>query len=144
VPDPTFLREMVSDDIGDALGRALQPELDDDGFRLRPDFEFLQDAVIGHEDATRTIAVIPWQFTGTHRDEPLLGVPPTGRRVVVNGTTIVRDAETDPQLYRYVDWGEVLDQLGVHHYGRPVVDVVERFGDAITDQPEFDSVDDAP
>ena len=46
---------------------------------------------IQHSFGSLDYAVVRWQMTGTHT-EVLFGIPPTGKSVVVNGISIVREA----------------------------------------------------
>jgi len=51
-----------------------------------PDMEFKVDLLVESGD----IVVSNWTLTGTHSGGPYYGVPPSGKRVTINGTGILR------------------------------------------------------
>ena len=51
-----------------------------------PDMEFTVDLLLESGD----LVVSNWTLTGTHRGGAYYDVPPSGRRVVINGTAILR------------------------------------------------------
>ena len=51
-----------------------------------PDMEFTVDLLVESGD----IVVSNWTLTGTHSGGPYYDVPPSGRRVTINGTGILR------------------------------------------------------
>jgi hypothetical protein len=66
---------------------------------------------------------VTWTLNATHTGD-FVGLAPTGRAVVIEGVTIIlvpqSDAD-DPQFMRFIDWSEVIGQLGVAMTGRPIV-----------------------
>jgi predicted ester cyclase len=48
--------------------------------------EFTVGLLIEHDD----LVVSHWTLTGTHSGTPFYDVPPSGERVVINGTAILR------------------------------------------------------
>jgi steroid delta-isomerase-like uncharacterized protein len=84
--------------------------------------EFMQGFITAFPDlhldidemlASGDVVVTRWTATGTHRG-PLMGVPPTGRRAVTRGCTVVRYNNGKPiHDWIYWDTGNLLRQLGV-------------------------------
>jgi hypothetical protein len=74
----------------------------------------------------RQTAVV-WEYRGRH-DAEFQGIPATGRQVVIRGTTIVDHEGPDPQFHRYVDWLDLMAQLGVTATMRPALDHLPRAG----------------
>ncbi len=68
------------------------------------------DQLDGTELASGGLTAVPWQFTGTHSGL-FEGIAPTHRSVTIQGVTILDQARG--LHYRYVDWLNVLAQLGV-------------------------------
>src|SRR5581483_5002230 len=71
-------------------------------------------------DADHT--VVAWEFKGVH-DHDFQGIVATGRPVLIKGVTIVDHAAANgPLFHRYVDWLDVMAQIGVSSTHRPAVD----------------------
>jgi predicted ester cyclase len=51
-----------------------------------PDMQFTVDLVLESGD----YVVSNWTLTGTHSGAPYYGIPPSGKRVTINGTAILR------------------------------------------------------
>ena len=106
---------LVADDVAAGLGGVFQPT---EGGGLMP-LDSLES--LGAPIASDTHAALPWQWQGTHVGE-IAGIPPTGREdVVVRGVTIVDRTGDDILFHRFIDWLDVLQQLGAVLVGRPVV-----------------------
>jgi len=134
VPDLSTVVDLVHRDVTEGLGQALAPRDDGHGFALAEGFEAVGDAPIADRDGA--VAAVPWQWTGVHRGD-LLGVPATNEVVTVRGVTLITGEEDNELLHRYIDWAEVLLQLGVRFFDRPVVDVRRRFGDDLLRIPQL-------
>jgi hypothetical protein len=69
-------------------------------------------------------SVVPWEFDCTHANA-FLGIPSTGRDITIRGTTIVVDRGGDGadglRYHRYIDWAQVMTDLGVQATFRPVL-----------------------
>ena len=74
-----------------------------------PDLRFTIEDEVGEGDR----AVVRWTARGTHRGE-LMGVPPTGKQMVVTGISILRIANGKIAEYR-LNWDTLgmLQQLGI-------------------------------
>jgi hypothetical protein len=142
VPTPEEAPGLVEKDVDDVLRTLLPPG---DGFKLSDTFADVASRPIARDG---TVAVVAWEWSGQHEREilgiapppstlppPLQQDPPT---VTVRGVTIVTDLQDAPQYHRYIDWGDVLVQLGARFYGRPIT-VLDP--DAIRAIPELAGVD---
>jgi steroid delta-isomerase-like uncharacterized protein len=74
-----------------------------------PDLRFTMEDVVGEGDRV----VVRWTTRGTHRGE-LMGVPPTGKQVVVTGISILRIANGKIAEHK-LNWDTLgmLQQLGI-------------------------------
>ena len=70
-----------------------------------PDMEFRVDMLLEMDD----IIVSHWTMTGTHSGAPYYDVPPSGERVTINGTAILR--MRDGQVVEH--WGGPHCQYGI-------------------------------
>jgi hypothetical protein len=73
----------------------------------------------GEPIANETHTAIVWEYSGVHT-EPINGIRPTQREVTVRGVTIVDHTGKEPAFHRYIDWAEVMGQLGLTITGRPI------------------------
>ncbi|MHB8464270.1 MAG: hypothetical protein ACYDH6_21165 [Acidimicrobiales bacterium] len=65
---------------------------------------------------------VVWEFHGKH-DAVFQGVRPTGRHVVIRGVTVVDKSKRGRVLFhRYVDWLDLMSQLGLSSTFRPALD----------------------
>jgi hypothetical protein len=134
VPNRFTATDIVHRVVAEGLGALVAPRGDGHGF-VQPDgFESIGDEPIADEQ-DRVVAV-PWEWRGVHV-EALLGVASTQRDVVVRGVTLVTGEEGAELLHRYIDWADVLQQLGARVFGRPLVDVVDRWGDEVPEVEEL-------
>lgn len=108
-----FAEDAVTRDAGSdeaAVGRAAVRERAAQLLAAFPDLRLeRQELVIdGHRHADR------WVLSGTH-DGELLGIPPTGRPVRIEGATFTRmnDEGLVAEDYHFVDLARLLNQLGV-------------------------------
>jgi hypothetical protein len=70
---------------------------------------------------------VAWTYHARHSGV-FAGIPPTEREVTVRGATLVDGSEKEPLFYRYIDWLDVCQQIGLSISGRPAVEPGERFG----------------
>jgi hypothetical protein len=78
---------------------------DEDGARESMEFD-PNIGVLNSADAT----ALTWQLTTRHTKESFMGIHPSGREVIVRGVTVLHSQAT--LLRRYIDWHDVLAQLG--------------------------------
>jgi hypothetical protein len=64
------------------------------------------------------MTAVVWQYAGRHSAE-FQGVPATDRVVTIRGTTVVDHSGPEPLFHRYVDWLDVMAQLGLTANMRP-------------------------
>jgi hypothetical protein len=102
---------LVQADVEEAMRPFFPPT--DRGFTVPKPFDEAAAITSGRFSA------VVWEYYGAHQAE-FQGVLPTGLPVVVRGATIV-DHETEV-FHRYVDWTDVMGQLGLTATMRPVVD----------------------
>jgi hypothetical protein len=133
MPNLSTSVDLVERDVIEGLSRSIEPR-DGSGFSLADGFEFVGDSPI--TDPEERVVVVPWRWIGQHV-EPILGVQASGRVLEVRGVTMVTGDEGDELLHRYIDWAEVLLQLEVRFYERPVVDGLERWGDELREVDQF-------
>ncbi|MEA3215296.1 MAG: hypothetical protein QOJ19_1452 [Acidimicrobiia bacterium] len=116
----TPLQFVVSRNIAANIGHFFKP--DPDGavqFSLNADV---------HRTAAPLVAppfeIVSWEFVGVHAIS-FRGVPATGRPVWFRGLTLIEDhggAAPQYELRQFIDWREVLLQLGIAPEGvRPMV-----------------------
>jgi hypothetical protein len=94
-----------------------------DAFRIDPSDIKVDSPVNEPVLANDAYAAVLWALRGTHTGT-FVGLEPTGREVTIEGLTLVKLPERegdDPQFMRFVDWSEVLGQLGVSMSGRPIL-----------------------
>jgi hypothetical protein len=100
--------ELIGNDVTASLGKFFTATA---GFR-RP------EPFAGEPISNDTHTAIVWEYTGVHT-EPINGIRPTRREVTVRGVTIVDHSGKEPAFHRYIDWAEVMGQLGLTVTGRP-------------------------
>ena len=102
--------DLVRDDVVEGLGAAFEPTT---GFAVL-------DALAGKAPATADdVTFVPWQYGGLHVGS-FHGVAPTGRAVLIVGTTAVDVGRSEePEFHRFVDWANVFAQLGLTVNARP-------------------------
>jgi predicted ester cyclase len=66
--------------------RAREHEFWESARRAFPDMDFSVDLLREIDD----LVISNWTLTGTHTGAPYYGVPPSGERVTINGTAILR------------------------------------------------------
>jgi hypothetical protein len=69
-----------------------------------------------------TYAAVVWSLQATHTGE-FAGLMATNREVTIEGVTLIQkppDDKGEPQFMRFIDWSQVLGQLGVSMSGRPM------------------------
>lgn len=119
--------ELVEEDVTVVLRGDLpaDPELEGGGFTLAEPTSFARDLAI--RDERGTVAAVAWQWKGIHRG--LFGIAPTNEVVIVRGATLVAGTDEEPALHRYIDWLDVLGQIGMTVSPRPIVDVTKAWSD---------------
>ncbi len=86
---PDFFSHVTPRVNPDAVGTDIRPqerkfwEMAKNAF---PDMQFTVDLLIESGD----LVVSNWSLTGTHSGQPYYDVPPSGKRVTINGTAILR------------------------------------------------------
>jgi hypothetical protein len=106
------LSTLVSDDVTAGLGRIFPAE---EGFDVAMPFRREDESVTNGR-----VGVLGWTWHG--RDTlGFHGYRPTGAVVEIHGVTVVEhDADRDETLFhRFVDWLDVIGQLGLGVSGRP-------------------------
>jgi hypothetical protein len=114
VPDAAGL---ASQDLTEGLGPYFEPV---EGFRLEPFWR----PEPGPEQPEKIW--VAWTYQAKHTGS-FAGIQPTGRTVTVRGATLVDWSSGDPLFYRYIDWLDLFQQIGLSMSGRPVVDPAERY-----------------
>jgi hypothetical protein len=103
--------ELIRTDVLGSLEQYFSPT---EGFNVaRP---FASAEPIANDSHTAVV----WEFSGIHTGD-FLGIKPTRRAVVIRGVTVVDHSKEPAQFHRYVDWAEVMGQLGLSITGRPAV-----------------------
>jgi hypothetical protein len=69
---------------------------------------------------------VAWTYEAKHTGL-LAGIPPTEREVTVRGVTLVDRSEREPMFYRYIDWLDLCQQIGLSITSRPAVDPREGY-----------------
>jgi hypothetical protein len=65
---------------------------------------------------------VAWEYHGRHNGT-FQGIPATGRDVVIRGVTVVEQGGRGRVLFsRYVDWLDVMSQLGLSAIARPALE----------------------
>ena len=86
---PEFVSHVTPRVNPDAVGtdiRAQEKRFWDTARRAFPDMQFTVDLLI----ETGDLVVSNWTLTGTHSGGSYYDVPPSGRRVTINGTAVLR------------------------------------------------------
>jgi hypothetical protein len=104
--------DLIRDDVEQSLGRYFAPR---EGFNVPEPFNHAEP--IANQSHTAVI----WEYSGTHTGD-FHGIKATQRDVIVRGATVVDHSKEPPLFHRYVDWAEVMGQLGLSITGRPAVD----------------------
>ena len=87
------------------------------------------DASLTNGDATAVV----WRFDCTHSGL-FQGLKPRDKAVTIRGVTIVdHAAEGGPLLQRFVDWNEVMADLGMYANYRPTIETDEAGREALSD-----------
>jgi hypothetical protein len=73
------------------------------------------------EQPFQSLAAVPWVYRCAH-DGNFQGLFPTGKELEIHGVTFVDNRGGQQQLYRYVDWLGVVNQLGLDVSWRVPVD----------------------
>jgi hypothetical protein len=108
---------VASEDLTKGLGPYFEAV---EGFRLEP---FWRPEPGGEQ---REKIWVAWTYHAKHTGK-FAGIEPTGRTVTVRGVTLVDGSKDEPMFYRYIDWLDLCQQLGLSITGRPVVDPGVRF-----------------
>ena len=107
--------ELVNDDVTAGLAEYFTPT---QGFLPAAGFAEGEPISNGRHTA------IVWEYHGRHT-AAFQGVQPTGREVVIRGTTVVDvSRRSRPVFHRYVDWLDVMGQLGMTSTHRPALDEI--------------------
>ena len=86
---PDFISHVTPRVSPEAVGTDIRPQEKkfwETAKRAFPDMQFTVDLLIESGD----LIVSNWTLTGTHAGEAYYDVPPSGRRVTINGTAILR------------------------------------------------------
>jgi predicted ester cyclase len=86
---PDFVSHVTPRVTPEAVGTDIRPQerlFWETARRAFPDMQFSVELLIESVD----LVVSNWTLTGTHSGEAYYDVPPSGRRVTINGTAIVR------------------------------------------------------
>ena len=70
-----------------------------------------------------TYAAVVWSLSAVHSGT-FVGLEATGQPVEIEVVTVIQIPQNDgdePQFMRFVDWSEVIGQLGVAMTGRPIL-----------------------
>ena len=128
--DPGKIVELVGTDLNSVFEETLRSGDDGAGFQLANVTSFAEDTLIADPDGR--VALVAWEWHGRH--EGLFGVDATGEPVIVRGVTLVDyvgGGGDEPVLHRYVDWLDVMAQIGITVNPRPIVDVRRAFENAL-------------
>ena len=108
---------LAMQDLNEGLGRYFEPV---EGFRLEPFWR----PEPGAEQTGKTW--VAWTYrakhTGTFAD-----IQATGRSVTIRGATLVDRSDGNPLFYRYIDWLDLCQQIGLSITGRSVTDPGQRY-----------------
>src|SRR4051812_17185750 len=114
--------EVVREDVERGLQHSFQSETGVD----------IIDASLTNGDATAVV----WQFDCVHTGV-FQGLKPKGKAVTIRGVTIVDHvAEGGPLLQRYVDWSEVMADLGMFANFRPTIETDGAAQEGLTERAE--------
>src|SRR5665213_1161116 len=110
--DVADVQDLVAMDVEQGIGRYFAAT---DGFIPLPGFT--ESGPISNDRYTAQM----WEYRGVH-SAAFQGISATGNPVVVRGVTVVdgRDSN-DPKFHRYIDWLEVMGQIGLTSTARPAV-----------------------
>lgn len=100
--------ELARADVVDGLGGSFA----DGDFRRLKDFE-------GLDLPSGNVAFVPWEYHTRHTGT-FFGLDATQRDVVLVGVTAIDTTGVEPLFHRFVDWANVLAQLGVTWSARPL------------------------
>jgi hypothetical protein len=112
MPEKEQATALIRDDVEKSLKRYFSPT---DGFTIPEPFIGAQPI------ANQTHTAVVWEYAGVHT-HAFHGIEATQRSVVVRGATIVDQSGETALFHRYIDWSEVMGQLGLAITGRPAVD----------------------
>ena len=104
--------DLIREDVEQNLGRYFAPT---EGFNIPEPF------IRAEAIANQTQTAVVWEYSGVHTHE-FHGLKATKQDVVVRGATIVDQSGETVLFHHYVDWSEVMGQLGLSITGRPAVD----------------------
>jgi hypothetical protein len=126
MPDHQQLLDIVDRDIRDGIGRVFTPQGD---VRLHAPFA-------GVKLPSGNVSFVPWEYDAVH-DQPMnttlpgaggmlthdgTGPPivaPTGKTFTLVGVTVVDARKPAVRLHRFVDWANVLANVGMGMSMRP-------------------------
>jgi hypothetical protein len=79
------------------------------------------DAFMGEGPMTNgRFTAVPWTYACAHTGT-FLGLEPTGREFEIHGVTIVVSDGDEPIFHRYIDWANVMANLGMGATWRPTL-----------------------
>jgi hypothetical protein len=105
----TLAAELVIRDVLLGLGDSFQS---DDGPRIT-------DATLSNGEST----AVTWEYECVHSGL-FQGLNPTGKRLTIRGITIIAnhlDDEKGASFARYIDWSQVMTDLGMYASYRPTI-----------------------
>ena len=102
---------LVANDVVEGLG---------DGFRATSGFRILEQ-FDGMDLPVGEVTFVPWQYGCEHVGD-FHGLSASGREVLIVGVTAVEGADSgSPMFSRFIDWANVLAQLGATMAARPTL-----------------------
>jgi hypothetical protein len=110
-------RGLVEQDLTKGLGRYFEPTGE---LRLEPFWR----PEPGLDQREKTW--VAWTYPATHTGT-FAGIQPTQRPVMVRGATLVDLSTGEPQFYRYIDWLDLCQQIGLSITGRSAIKPSERY-----------------
>jgi hypothetical protein len=116
MPEPTEAFDLVHDDVHAGLAESFTP---------RPGFIATEGFGDGEPITNGRHTAVVWEYHGRH-DAPFQGVEPTGADIVIRGVTVIEQSGRRQVFHRYVDWLDVMAQLGLTSSMVPALEQLPR------------------